>query len=138
MLRRELRDEIRRQRGRVGEGLVEDVRERGQQQIRVGVYEQLVMVRAVALGDAARIVAFVEAPLGEADRERVHGLRGLLRGERGERGGVDAAREEHADRHVREQMRAHRVAQARAQLLEQLGLVVAAQLLDRRRGPGRA
>ena len=92
------------------------------------------MVRAVSLRDEARVRALVEAPLGEPDRERVHRLRRLLRRERGEERRVDAAGEEHADRHVREQVRAHRVAHARAQLLHELGLVVVAQLLFARGG----
>ena len=135
MLGRELRDEIRRQRRRVGERLVERLRERGQQLARVRPHEQLVVVRRVALGDEPRVGALVEAPLLEADRERVHGLGRLLRGERGEHGRVDAAREQHADRDVGEQMRAHRVAQPRAQLLDELRLVVAAQLVHGHR-PG--
>ena len=41
-----------------------------------------------------------------------------------ERARVDAAREEHADRHVGDQVGAHRVAEARAALLDELGLVL--------------
>jgi len=130
VLRGKLRDEVRRQRGRVGERLVERLGERGQEQRRVRADEQLVMVRPVALGDEPSVGALVEAPLLEADRERVHGLRRLLRCERGEHGGVDSARKKHADGHVGQQVGAHRVAQAGAQLLDELRFVVAAELLD--------
>ena len=131
VLRGQLGDEVRGQCGRVGEGLVERVRESGQQQGRVGPEKQLVMIGSVELGDAPCVPTLVEAALGEADRERMHGLRRLLRGQRRERRGVDAAGEEHADGHVCEQVRAHRVAQARTQLLEQLGLVVGPDLVHR-------
>ena len=94
------------------------------------------MTRAVALGDQTRVGELVERALLEADRERSHRLCGLLRGERCERSGVDPAREQHADRDVGQQVRPHGVAQPGAQLLDQLGLVVVAQLGDRdRRGP---
>ena len=94
------------------------------------------VLRLVALRHEPRIVALVEAALGEADRERVHRLRRLLRRERGERRRVDAARQEDADRHVREEMRPHRVAHPRAQLLDELRLVAVAQLvLGRGAGP---
>ncbi len=95
------------------------------------------VVRVVPLCDAARVGALVEASLREPDRERVHRLGGLLRGERREERRVDAAREEHADGNVGEQVRPHRVAHACAQLLHQLRLVVVAQLgLMHRRGMG--
>ena len=91
------------------------------------------MLRPVPLGDEPRVGALVEAALGEADRERVHRLRRLLRRERRERRGVDAAGEQDADRHVGEEMRPHRVAQPRPQLLDELRLVAVAQLVVRRR-----
>ena len=130
MLGGELRHEVRRQCRRVGERLVEGLRERGQEHGRIGMDEQLVVVRAVALGDEACVGALVEAALLEADRERVNRVRALLRRERGEHRRVDAAGEHDADRYVGEQVRTHRVAQPRAQLLDQLRLVVGAQLLD--------
>ena len=74
--------------------------------------------------DRPRAVELVERRLLEADRERAHRLRRLLGGERRERARVDAAGEQHADRHVRDQVRAHRVAQARAALLDELRLVL--------------
>ena len=58
------------------------------------------------------------------------------RRERGERARVDAAREQHADRHVGDEVRAHRVAQPRAALLDELGLVGVVRAAAA--GPGRA
>ena len=57
-----------------------------------------------------------------------------LGGQRGQRGGVDAAREQHADGHVGDEVRAHGVAQALAQLARQRLPRLVAQLRDRR-GP---
>ena len=81
------------------------------------------MDRAVALGNGARAGELVERCVVEADRERAHRFGRLLRGERGERTGVDAAGEQHADGNVRDEVGADRVAQPRAALLEQVGLV---------------
>ena len=53
------------------------------------------------------------------------GSLGLVGRERGEHARVDAAGEQHADRHVADEVRAHRVAQPRAELLDELGLVLA-------------
>ena len=132
----QLRDQVGRQCGRVGERLVEGVGQRGQEQRRVGPQHELAVARAVALGDQARVGELVERALLEADRERPYRLCGLLRGERCERSGVDPAREQHTDGDVGQQVRPHGVAQPGAQLLDQLGLVVVAQLGDRdRRGP---
>jgi len=105
--------------------------------VRIGPHKQLVVVRPVALRNEAGLGALVEAPLLEADREGVHGLGRLLRCERRQHGRVDAAREQHADRNIGQQMRPHRVAQPGAELLDELGLVVASQFV-RGTGPGRA
>jgi hypothetical protein len=82
------------------------------------------VLRPVPLRDGARAVELVERCLLEPDREGPHRLRGLLRRERREHAGVDAAREQHADRHVRDEVRTHRVAEPRPQLLDELRLVV--------------
>ena len=91
------------------------------------------MVRAIALGNQSSICAFVEAAFWKADGEGVHRFGRLLRRERREHRRVDTARQEHADRHVREKVRPHGVAQPRAQLFDELGFVVASQLIDRHR-----
>ena len=119
----EARDEVGRQRGRVGEGLVEGRSQRRQKQRRVRPHHELAMARAVQARHGAGSGELVERLLGEADRERPHGLRALLRRERGQRPRVDAAGEQDAHRDVRDEMRADRVAQARAALLHELGLV---------------
>ena len=90
--------------------------------------------RPVALGDEPRVGELVERALLEADRERVQRIVRLLGGERGEQRGVDAAGEQDADRDVADEMRAHRVAQPRAQLLDELRLVLVAELVGNRRG----
>ena len=132
----QLRDEVGRERGRVRERLVERLGERGQEQRRVGLEHELVVVRAVALGDEPRVGELVERALLEADRERAERLGALLRGQRGQRRRVDPAREQHADRDVRDEVGADGVAQPRTQLLDQLCLVVVPQRLGRcRRGP---
>src|SRR5262249_31768938 len=89
--RGELRDEVGRQGGRVGEWLVERVRERGQQERGVRPQDELTVLRRVALRDGARVAELVERALLEADREGPNRLAGFLRRERGERRGVDAA-----------------------------------------------
>ena len=124
VLRGELRDEVGRQRRRVGERLVERCRERRQEQRGVGLQHELAVVCAVPRRDGARARELVERRVLEADRERPHGSGRLLRRERRERAGVDAARQQHADGDVRDQVGANRVAEARAALLDELGLVL--------------
>ena len=96
------------------------------------------MIRPVPLRYETGLGAFVEAPLLEADRERVHGLGRLLRGERCEHRRVDAAREQHADRHVCEQMRAHGVAQPGAEALRSSSASSSPRSSSTGTGPGRA
>ena len=89
------------------------------------------MPRPVALGHEPRVAELVERALLEADRERPQRLARLLRRERGERGRVDAAREQHAHRDVAHEVGPDGVGEAGAQLLHELGLVVAAQAVTR-------
>ncbi len=137
VLRGQLRDEVGRERRRVGERLVEGCRERGQQQRGVGLQHQLPVVCSVPRRDRARAGELVERCVLEADRERAHGSGRLLRCERRERAGVDAARQEHSDGDVGDQMGANRVAEPRAALLDELGfvLVVACRQRPRPREP---
>jgi len=59
-----------------------------------------------------------------------------LRSERCQYGGIDASREQNADRHIRKQVRPHGIAQPGAELLDELRLVVSSHLLQRdRAGP---
>ena len=112
-----------------------------EQQVRdVRAQNELMVVRVVALGHLACILELVEGALLEADRERLETLR-ALRGRQGrEDRRVDAAREEHADRHVGNEMGPDRLAQACAQLLDELGLLVVRAHLPRghRRRAGKA
>jgi hypothetical protein len=109
-------DEVGRQRRGVAERLVRRRRDLGEQPRRVRPDDELVVVRAVAAGDKARPIELVERALLEADREGLHRIPALLRRERRQRRGVDPAGQQDADGHVRDEMGAHAVAQAVAQL----------------------
>jgi hypothetical protein len=78
------------------------------------------MVGAVATGEEPRPLELVEARLLEADREGLQRLGLLAGGEGDDAGRVDAAREQHTDRHVGNQVGADRAAQGLAQLARQL------------------
>ena len=67
---RELGDEVRRDRRRVREGLVERRGERGQELDRVRAEDELVVVGPYRCGDESRELPLVEAAFVEADRER--------------------------------------------------------------------
>ena len=99
---------------------------RGRSSTASGRSDQLVVVGAVQLGHLAGQLQLVERALLEPDREGAHAVGALARGERGERRRVDPAGQHHADRHVRDQMRADGVAQALAQLGRQLRLALGA------------
>jgi len=86
---------------------------------------------AVALDNETHVAKLVERALLEADRERPQRLAHLLGGERGQDRGIDAAGEQHANRDVADEMRANRVAQACPQLLDELGLLLVAELAAR-------
>ncbi len=97
------------------------------------------MARAVPIGDQSCVGELVEAALLEADREGPDWLRALGGRERGQGRRVDAAGEEDADRHIRNEVGPHGVAESSAQLLDQLGLVLEANLVRRDRcRPGKA
>ncbi len=89
----------------------------------------------VALGDRTGARELVERRLLEADREGANSVSRLLRGERRQCARVDAAGEQDADGDVGDQVRTHRVAQARPALLDELRLVVVRSLGQRAR-PG--
>ena len=99
--------------------------------------DQLVVVRAVAVGHQARRSALVEAALLEADRERLHALGPFQRRKRGQERRVDAAGKEDADGHVGDEVRPHGVAKPLAELLGELGLAFAARVAGST-GRGRA
>ena len=89
------------------------------------------MFRPVTLRDEPCTRELVEGPLLEADRERAQRLGALLCGEGSEERRVDAARKQNAHGHVTDEVRAHGVPQTRSQLLDELRLLVLAQLLER-------
>ena len=81
-----------------------------------------------------RAAAAVVTGVVEADRERANRLRGGLRHQRDDDAGVDAAREQGAERHVGREPHPHRVAHGLADQLEPL-LVAARLKCGRRRRP---
>src|SRR5207244_13512848 len=107
------------------ERLVERFRERGQEERCVRTKRQLAVLRAVPTCDRPRARELVEGRFLETDRERADGLAALLCRQSGERTGVDAAREQHADGDVRDEVGADGIAQARPALFDELGLVCA-------------
>ena len=119
-----LRHEVGRQRARVRERLVERVGERREEQRRIRPQHELAVQGAVLLRHEPRIGELVERALLEADGERAQRIVGFLGRKRRERARVDAAREQHADRNVADEMRADGVAKAPAELLHEFGLVV--------------
>src|SRR5205085_5239539 len=95
----------------------------GQEERSVGTKRQLPVPRAVPARDRTRPGELVERRFLESDRERADGLTALLGREGGERTGVDAAREQHADGDVRDEMGEDGIAQPRPALFDELGLV---------------
>ncbi len=107
-----LADEERREGGRVAERLVVGLDEAWEQRGRVRLEQQLLVDRAVALGDEPCVPSFVVALILEADRERADGLGALLRHGRDDDAGVDSARQESSEGHVRDEPLADGVADA--------------------------
>jgi hypothetical protein len=94
-------DQQRRQLGLVGERLVVDVGELGDERERiVGREPQLGVVGAQVRGDAAGVDRLVVVGLGRADRERAGPRVRRSAQHRDDHRGVDAAGEERAQRHV--------------------------------------
>src|SRR5688572_31166060 len=88
----------------------------------LGRDDELVVVgREVARGET-RVRKLVEAVLAEADGEGLDGARRVARHQADDRARINPAREERAERHVRDETHAHRLVQERAQLLYQLAL----------------
>ena len=99
----------------VGEGLVEDLDDLGSSSCAVRADDELVVVGAEALGDQPRVVQLVEKPASSKPIVKVlTGSLGLAAGERGERARVDPPGEQHADRDVGDEVRAHGVVRARS------------------------
>ena len=116
-LARDLRHEIRRHRRRIGERLVEHVREPIDDGEHLPVVARLLVVLGAEMaGDRRGVVRFVELRVLEADRERPHRRRTLLLHQRDDERRVDAARQEGAERHVGDHPLANRRGQTRFEL----------------------
>ena len=63
----------------------------------------------IAVSDLPRVIELAERALLERDRERLQRPVDHPRHQRGDRAAVEAAREEHAERHVGHQPDAHRL-----------------------------
>ena len=72
--------------------------------------------------DPGRVPRLVEFFLGESDRVRLDGLSGHLLHERHDRGGIDSAGQERAERNVRIQSTPDRVREERVELVDRLGI----------------
>jgi len=90
----QLRDEVGRDGRGVGEGLVEVPDEVLQELDGIGLDDELAVLRAEVLRDAARVGQLVVLRLAEADRERLHRLAEVARHERDDDARVEAAAQE--------------------------------------------
>ena len=90
------------------------------------------MMRTEMGGDRARISAFIEGGLGEADREGVEALiRPRRRQRREHQARIEAARQKHAERHIAHQPALGGLAQQRRELVDQARLGVEAKAVVR-------
>src|SRR3954471_4913332 len=76
------------------------------------------MLRAESLRGDARVLQFVVAVLAKAYREGLDGTVARARHEGDDRRRVNAAREERAERNVRDEAHAHGIVERRAKLFE--------------------
>ena len=134
VLCRELRDEVGRERGRVGERLVEGLRQRGQEQARRPVAGR-------ALGAACRSARATRRASSSSSKERSSKpIEKVRTGSELSCAASAVSAEESIPPESStptgtsaDEMRSHRVSQPRAQLLDQLGLVVVPELGQRPR-----
>lgn len=112
MAARELGDEQRRNLRRIGERLVVDARHARDRREHVGrLHVELGVRRAEMPRNRLRIASLVVARLVEADRKRLHRLRGLRLHQRDDHRRIDAPRQERAKRHVGDRLLGDRIAQ---------------------------
>ena len=113
---RELGDEKRRDRGEVGDRLVERVHRAREEVLDVHrLDDERVMIGAEMTRHAFGVRALVVAAGDlEADRKRLDGLREHLAHQPDDDARVDAAAQKGAERHVAEEPPLHRVTQKRA------------------------
>ncbi len=113
-------DVPRRQGRAVGERLVEVPGQLGQRLPRLRLDDERLMLGAQVLRGQLGVARLVVLRVGEADRERLHRpARGPLHQPHDDRR-VDPAREERAQRHVRDHLLAHGVAEGLGQLVDVL------------------
>ena len=86
------------------------------------VDDDLVGVGVNRARDLARVRELVERPLLERDRERLQRTIDHPRHQRGNRAAVDAARQEHPERHVAHQPEANGFGQQRSELIDDVTL----------------
>ena len=114
--------ECRNLRG-VRERLVIDVRQALDDVARrLRLDDKLGVLGAEMLGDAARVIGFVEFPVAKADGKCMRGLRRLRLHQRDDGRGIDAAGQERAERNIGDHLPADRVAQQALQLIGKLDL----------------
>src|SRR2546423_5041363 len=118
VLARELRDHVGRDGGRVGERLVEVPDEFVNDVADVRRDDELRVLRAETLGGEARVLQFVVAVFAEAYREGLDGSVGVARHQADDRARINAAGEERAERHVRDQTYAHGLVKQPAKLFD--------------------
>ncbi|OPZ08741.1 MAG: hypothetical protein BWZ10_02631 [candidate division BRC1 bacterium ADurb.BinA364] len=105
----------------IGVGLVEMPGQPGQRPRGVGADNALLMPGLAALGDLARIGQLVVALLLEADGEGAQSPAGMPAGHRDDNRGIDAAAQEHSQRHIALQPQARRFVDQRIGALGGLG-----------------
>ena len=132
MLAGQLRNEVERDAGGPGDGLVLMPDEAGQRvEEVVHADDDFVVLGADGLGDLAGIGELAEFGFLVADGEGLHRPVEVALHERGDGGGIDAAGEEHAERHVAHQAHADGLFQALAALGDPGGVAARLGLRDR-------
>ncbi len=76
---------------------------------RVRLDDELVVFGAEMIGDASRVLELVERRFVEADRKRLHACGGRFGHQADDEARIDAARQERAERHVADEVRANGV-----------------------------
>ena len=115
-----LRQEIGRQRRRIGERLAIEANQLGEQLGGARPQHLLVVVGLVELGDLARVLDLREVLLLEADGKGLHRLGADLAHDGDDRRRIDPARQERPQGNVGDEAEPHRFEQEMAQLFDQL------------------
>ena len=114
-------DQIGGDLGDIGEGLVPDVRELGDDLDRLGIADvDGRVVRSEVGGDRSRLGRLVEGAVGETDGECAHGPRAMPLHQGHDGAGVDPPGEERSHRDVGDHPGRHRVRQRVLELVDHL------------------